>query len=77
MIIVVVVFVYFLQVGVKMEARQNLARLGMFYGNKTSVPLVGCFGLVVRVLVQRMNLSFRWFNTDIFLSPMLIALHVK
>uniref|UniRef100_A0A915JLZ3 Clathrin adaptor alpha/beta/gamma-adaptin appendage Ig-like subdomain domain-containing protein n=1 Tax=Romanomermis culicivorax TaxID=13658 RepID=A0A915JLZ3_ROMCU len=30
-----------LQVGVKMESRQNLARLGMFYGNKSSLPLTG------------------------------------
>lgn len=30
-----------LQIGVKSEYRQNLGRLGLFYGNKTQVPLVG------------------------------------
>jgi len=30
-----------LQVGVKMELKQNLARLGMFYGNKSAHPLTG------------------------------------
>ncbi len=29
-----------IQVGVKMESRQNLARVGMFYGNKTAQPLL-------------------------------------
>lgn len=28
-----------IQIGVKSEFRQNLGRLGLFYGNKTSVPL--------------------------------------
>lgn len=28
-----------LQIGVKSEFRQNLGRLGLFYGNKTQVPL--------------------------------------
>lgn len=28
-----------LQIGVKSEYRQNLGRLGLFYGNKTQVPL--------------------------------------
>lgn len=39
------------QVGVKMEARQNLARLGMFYGNKTTIPLVGTFLLFMHVML--------------------------
>lgn len=30
-----------IQVGVKMELKHNLARLGMFYGNKCSQPLTG------------------------------------
>lgn len=29
-----------IQIGVKSEFRQNLGRLGLFYGNKTQVPLV-------------------------------------
>ena len=48
-----------LQVGVKMEARKNLARLGMFYGNKTAQPLlrftphVRCLGdLSSHLLIQ-------------------------
>jgi AP-2 complex subunit alpha len=28
-----------IQIGVKSEYRQNLGRLGLFYGNKTQVPL--------------------------------------
>lgn len=28
-----------IQIGVKCEFRQNLGRLSLFYGNKTSVPL--------------------------------------
>lgn len=28
-----------IQIGVKSEFRQNLGRLGLFYGNKTSAPL--------------------------------------
>lgn len=28
-----------IQIGVKSEFRQNLGRLGLFYGNKTQVPL--------------------------------------
>lgn len=28
-----------LQIGVKSEFRQNLGRLGLFYGNKTQIPL--------------------------------------
>lgn len=28
-----------IQIGVKSEFRQNLGRLGLFYGNKTAVPL--------------------------------------
>lgn len=28
-----------IQIGVKSEFRQNLGRLGLFYGNKTSFPL--------------------------------------
>jgi AP-2 complex subunit alpha len=47
------------QVGVKMEVRQNLARLGMFYGNKTSTPFTGftpnisCAGpLATQLIVQ-------------------------
>lgn len=28
-----------IQIGVKSEFRQNLGRLGLFYGNKTSIPL--------------------------------------
>lgn len=28
-----------IQIGVKSEFRQNLGRLGLFYGNKTNVPL--------------------------------------
>jgi hypothetical protein len=31
-----------IQVGVKMEVKANLARLGMFYGNKTTMPFVSC-----------------------------------
>jgi AP-2 complex subunit alpha len=30
----------FVQIGVKMETKANLTRLGMFYGNKTSSPFV-------------------------------------
>jgi AP-2 complex subunit alpha len=29
-----------IQIGVKSEFRQNLGRLGLFYGNKTQVPLL-------------------------------------
>lgn len=29
-----------IQIGVKSEFRQNLGRLGLFYGNKTQVPLI-------------------------------------
>jgi AP-2 complex subunit alpha len=29
-----------IQIGVKSEYRQNLGRLGLFYGNKTQVPLL-------------------------------------
>lgn len=29
-----------IQIGVKSEFRQNLGRLGLFYGNKTTQPLV-------------------------------------
>jgi AP-2 complex subunit alpha len=29
-----------IQIGVKSEFRQNLGRLGLFYGNKTQTPLV-------------------------------------
>lgn len=28
-----------IQIGVKSEYRQNLGRLGLFYGNKTQIPL--------------------------------------
>jgi AP-2 complex subunit alpha len=28
-----------IQIGIKSEFRQNLGRLGLFYGNKTQVPL--------------------------------------
>lgn len=31
----------YVQIGVKMETRQNLARIGLFYGNKTSSTLSG------------------------------------
>ncbi|CAI4225386.1 unnamed protein product [Auanema sp. JU1783] len=40
----------FIQIGCKMETRTNLARLGMFYGNKTTftfeefVPQINCLG---------------------------------
>lgn len=32
-----------IQIGVKSEFRQNLGRIGVFYGNKTSMPLQVCF----------------------------------
>lgn len=31
-----------IQVGVKCEFKRNLGRLGLFYGNKTSIPLQAC-----------------------------------
>lgn len=31
-----------LQIGVKSEFRQNLGRLGLFYGNKTQIALEVC-----------------------------------
>jgi AP-2 complex subunit alpha len=36
-----------LQVGVKLEARGNLARVGMYYGNKTSLPFIAFVPSVV------------------------------
>ncbi|ETN69317.1 adaptin region [Necator americanus] len=36
-----------IQVGCKLEARTNLARLGMFYGNKTSAPFTDFLPVVI------------------------------
>lgn len=48
-----------LQIGCKLESRANLARLGMFYGNKTAnqltdfLPIVTCPGsLAVQLQAQ-------------------------
>lgn len=48
-----------IQVGIKMESRQNLARVGMFYGNKTNqqltnfTPTVSCPGsLQTQIVLQ-------------------------
>lgn len=35
-----------LQIGVKSEFRQNLGRLGLFYGNKTQIPLTVRFNII-------------------------------
>lgn len=43
-----------IQIGVKSEFRQNLGRLGLFYGNKTSVTL-GVSKLVLHVGGGREN----------------------
>ena len=46
-----------IQIGVKLESRANLARLGMFYGNKTQttfqsfVPIVSCPGQLSAQLI--------------------------
>ncbi|KAK6027424.1 adaptin region [Ostertagia ostertagi] len=54
-----------IQIGCKLEARTNLARLGMFYGNKTShpftdfIPTVSCPGILAVQLQAQKYLFFR------------------
>lgn len=45
-----------LQIGVKSEFRQNLGRLGLFYGNKTQVALEVCD--IVLLLAFLFNFNF-------------------
>ncbi|KAK7604909.1 hypothetical protein V9T40_006095 [Parthenolecanium corni] len=50
-----------IQIGVKCEFRQNLGRLSLFYGNKTSVPLQN-FSVVVSSLhewITRLNIQIK------------------
>lgn len=41
-----------IQIGVKSEFRQNLGRLGLFYGNKTQVALQVCSVQILRLHAQ-------------------------
>lgn len=43
-----------LQIGVKSEFRQNLGRLGLFYGNKTQIPLTVCTLIIFNCLLINM-----------------------
>ncbi|KHN85278.1 AP-2 complex subunit alpha-2 [Toxocara canis] len=53
-----------IQIGYKLETRANLARLGMFYGNKTNVsftefyPSVSCPGALSSQLIVQLRLFF-------------------
>ena len=38
-----------IQIGIKSEFRQNLGRIGVFYGNKTSMPLQGFYPQVTTI----------------------------
>ncbi len=50
-----------IQIGVKLESRANLARLGMFYGNKTQstfhsfLPVVSCSGPLSAQLILQVD----------------------
>jgi len=52
------------QIGCKLEARSNLARLGMFYGNKTSakftqfITSITCPGQLAGQLVCQVSFRF-------------------
>lgn len=50
-----------LQIGVKCEFRQNLGRLGLYYGNKTSVPLQNFIVLISNLheWVTRLSLQLK------------------
>lgn len=55
-----------IQIGVKSEFRQNLGRLGLFYGNKTTQPLVVSF---FTALFNMMIIFVQGFTATLHIPP--------
>ena len=78
---VLVLFKYqkiFSQIGVKTECRSNLARLALFYGNKTNHPFM--VKLHINIREQFLYTCLQNFKPDVSASPtlsMAILLQVK
>ena len=57
-----------LQIGVKAEFRQNLGRIGLYYGNKTSFPFVAFMPEVVCPPHLQSHILFNWSMNNYILS---------